>query len=137
MQKNKKFLLFASIMISGLLIAGISARVSTGESSTYEIQPEITLPQYRSDTARLIDSYERTVNRVLDARERDSRMVNYKMEKIGTKIDKLTEKVDKLSERMERIEKKLGIEQPTTANPPADNNQTSGSEKQQNHSQED
>lgn len=133
MQKNKKFFLFTSIMISGLLIAGISARISTGESSTYEIQPEIRLPEYRTDTARLIDSYERTVNRVLDLREKDSRLVNYKMEKIETKIDKLTDKLDKLSERMGRIEKELGIEQ----HPTADNNQPSEPEKQENQSPED
>lgn len=132
MRKNRKFFLFTSIMVSALLIAGLSARNSSGESN-YEIQPEIRLPEYKTDTARLIDSYERTVNRVLDLREQDSRLLNYKLEKIETKIDTLVNKLEKLSERMQRIEKELGIEQKATDKPPADNKQKDKPEKPENN----
>jgi hypothetical protein len=109
MQKNKKFFLFTSIMVLALLIAGLSARISNGEAS-YEVEHEIKLPEYKSDTARMIDSYERTVNRLMDMKNNNSALVNIKLQNIENKLDKLIRISEENSNRLQKIEEKLGIE---------------------------
>ena len=98
--------------------AGLAALIIVVWSSTsiqgvdYEVKPEITIPEYRTDAARAIDAYERIMNRYMDVTERNLDRIGADVRGIVRKLDFVGSKLTELSARMTRIEKALGIEQP-------------------------
>lgn len=82
---------------------------------TYEVRPEIRLPENRTDAARAIDAYERLMERYMALTERNFSGVNVDLKSIGKTLDSIDGKLAGLSERVARIEKALGIEPPKNA----------------------
>ncbi len=82
-----------------------------GESS-YEIQPRITVPAYRTDAARAIDAYERVMERFMNLTGRNLTDIDKEVKGIAGTLHSVDRKLAELSGRMARIEKALGIEQP-------------------------
>lgn len=82
-----------------------------GSNDTYEIEPEITLPEYRSDTARAIDAYERMMNRYIDLMRDQMNKFNVEVRDVSKKLDNIDKKLTELCIRVERIEEALGIEE--------------------------
>jgi hypothetical protein len=95
-------------LVLGLLILS-SAIMQAGEK-TYELRPEITLPEYRSDAARAIDAYERTMTHYMSLVERNLTGVNTDVRAVLRKLDSIDAKMIALSVRLARIEEVLGIE---------------------------
>ncbi|RKY24914.1 MAG: hypothetical protein DRP62_02645 [Planctomycetota bacterium] len=101
-----------------VVTAGLAALIIVVWSSTsiqgvdYEVKPEITIPEYRTDAARAIDAYERIMNRYMDVTERNLDRIGADVRGIVRKLDSVDNKLTELSVRMTRIEKALGIEQP-------------------------
>jgi hypothetical protein len=106
------------VIVAGAVICLMAARLAmsvTGkpfdgaqgrDRTKYEIDPWITTPEYKTDTARAIDAYERLMERYMDLSESyliDSQSVAQKLESIDAKLTDL-------SARLERIEKALGID---------------------------
>jgi hypothetical protein len=89
--------------------------VIEGYERTYEIRPEIRLPENRTDAARAIDAYERLMERYMSVTERNFGGVNVDLKGIGKRLDSIDGKLAGLSERVGRIEKALGIEPPKKA----------------------
>jgi hypothetical protein len=82
---------------------------------TYEIRPEDTLGSYRTDSARVMDAYERLMDRYMS-------LVEGKLTNMGTdaghvvrKLNSIENKIDNLATRIARIEKALNIPQPKQA----------------------
>jgi hypothetical protein len=88
-----------------------------GGQKTYEVEPQITIPEYRTDAARAIDAYERLMERYMDLTERNLFSVGADVRDIVKRLDSIDGKLTDLSGRIARIEKALGIEQPK---PPAE-----------------
>jgi len=84
--------------------------VIEGYERTYEVRPEIRLPENRTDAARAIDAYERLMERYMGVTERNFGGINVDLKGIGEKLDSIDGKLAGLSERVGRIEKALGIE---------------------------
>jgi len=84
-----------------------------GGQKTYEVQPWITIPEYRTDAARAIDAYERLMERQMDITEGNLAKIGADLKGIAERLDSIDSKLTELSTRIARIEKKLGIEQPT------------------------
>jgi len=102
------------------IVAGLIVCVSVvwycalieGSDRTYEIRPEIRLPEHRTDAARAIDAYERLMDRYMTLTERNLSGINVVMRSVGKKLESIDGKLTVLSIRMARIEKALGIEPP-------------------------
>ena len=86
--------------------------VIEGTEKTYEIRPEIRLPEQRTDAARAIDAYERLMERYMTLSERSFGGIGEDLKEVSRKLDSIDGKLAGLSERMGRIEKALGIEPP-------------------------
>jgi predicted Ser/Thr protein kinase len=88
------------------MAARLAVSVTGRDQMKYEIDPWITTPEYKTDTARAIDAYERLMERYMDLSESyliDSQSVAQKLESIDAKMDDL-------SARLARIEKAMGID---------------------------
>lgn len=102
------------------IVAGLIVCVSVvwycalieGSDRTYEIRPEIRLPEHRTDAARAIDAYERLMDRYMTLTERNLSGINVDMRSVAKKLESIDGKLTGLSIRMARIEKALGIEPP-------------------------
>jgi len=119
MSKGKKNLIFCGVLTSCivsvlafLLVTSYGAASIQGDETTYELRPEIWAPEYRTDTARAIDAYERLMERYMDLSERNYSRIGDNVENVIEKLDSLDKRLAQLSERIARIEKALDIEQP-------------------------
>lgn len=110
---NKNLLVVGAVLIVCLILIGFSGSIQGGEKS-YRIRPEITLPEYRTDTGRAIDAYERIMDRFINLTERDLTSINTDVKSITKQLFLIDCKLTELSTRMGRIEKALGIEQSET-----------------------
>ena len=111
MKTNKNLLAVAAGLVCCVMVVWFSRSIQGGEKS-YEIQPRITIPEYRTDAARAIDAYERLMERYMDMTERNLTGIGTNIRGVVKKLDSIDAKLTKLSARMARIEKALGIEQP-------------------------
>jgi len=99
------------LAVSVVIIAGAAAlwlsNSTVGSTKTYEIHPEITLPEYKTDTRYSIEAYERMMNRLMDLNERNFGGVRSEVKSLDRKLDLIDLKLTNLSERVARIEKIL------------------------------
>ena len=109
-KKNKNLLAVGAVLIACLIVVRLAGSIQGGEKS-YKVKPEITLPEYRTDTARVIDAYERVMDRFISLTERNLSGINTDVKNIAKELVLIDCKLTELSVRMARIEKALGIEQ--------------------------
>ena len=109
-EQNKNLLVIGVVLIVCFIIIGFSRSIQ-GRDRGYEIKPEIRLPEYRTDTGRAIDAYERVINRFMSLTEKNLTSINTDVKDIIKKLVLIDCKLTDISIRMGRIEKSLGIEQ--------------------------
>jgi hypothetical protein len=78
---------------------------------TYELRPEISVPEYRTDAARAIDAYEMLMHRFMDMTEINFARTERDIETVIGKLNSIEDRLRKLSGRIARIEKALRIEE--------------------------
>jgi len=83
-----------------------------GSEKLYEVHPYITTPEYRTDTARAIDAYERMMERYMDLTEINLVDLKTTLRDISQRLVSVDAKLTQLTSKMTKIEKALGIEQP-------------------------
>ena len=101
-------------VITGLVCCGVVVWFCTsiqGVEKSYEIQPQITIPEYRTDATRAIDAYERLMERYMDMTEGNLTRISSDTQRIIEKLDLMDAKLTKLCARTARIEKALRLEQ--------------------------
>ena len=69
MPRNKNLIMLSTALACFVIMAWLCISIR-GESS-YEFGPRITVPAYRTDTARAIDAYERMMERFIDMTGKD------------------------------------------------------------------
>lgn len=110
MSSKKRLILTIVAMVFCIVVGWLST--SVGQSRrTYETQI-YTTPEYRTDAARAIDAYERTMERYIDATERNFASLRDFSGTIADRLDAIDGKLAKLDERIARIEDHLGIVPP-------------------------
>lgn len=97
------------VLIICLIVLVVSSLI---QGSDYKIKPEITLPEYRTDTARAIDAYERVMDRFMSMTERNFTEIDTDVKGIAKQLVSIDINLKSISTRMMRIEKALGIDQP-------------------------
>ncbi|MCX5634531.1 MAG: hypothetical protein NTW55_01625 [Planctomycetota bacterium] len=111
MLTNRNLLIVAAVVICSVLSVWFSTSIQ-GESKTYEIQPQIAVPEYRTDAARAIDAYERMMELYIGLADGNLGKINSNVQDILRKMESIDSKLTDLSSRIGRIEKSLAIEQP-------------------------
>lgn len=106
--RTRNFLTVATGIVVCLIVIWLSGSIQGGEM-TYEIQPHVTMPGYRPESARAIDAYERLMDRYMGMTERNSVRIEREMESVIIKLDSIDGRLRELSARMARIEKAVGI----------------------------
>ncbi len=106
--RTPKFISIATVIFA-VIIVSFSGGSTKYRDEVVEIEHEITLPEYRSDAARAIDAYERTMNRYMSLTEKNLTMVSADMRSLKDNMNSIDDKLDKLSLRLARIEQALGI----------------------------
>jgi hypothetical protein len=110
MKTNRNLFAAAVIGLCCILVVWLSISIQ-GSQKKYEVQPHITIPEYKTDAARAIDAYERLMDRYMDLTERSIFRVDTDIRDVVKKLDSIDDKLTKLSARMAGIEKALGIKQ--------------------------
>jgi hypothetical protein len=112
--KMKKYLpTIVIILICCISIICFSGSIQSSQR-TYEVQPNLTIPEYKTDIDRVVDAYERGLDRYMDLTERNLTGMGSDLETIITKLDSIDAKLTELAAKTARIEKTLGIEVNTT-----------------------
>jgi hypothetical protein len=111
MNTNKNLSVVAAILVCCVLITWFSTSIR-GVETTYEVRPQISLPEYKTDAGRAIDAYERLMERHMNMTERNLNRIGTDIQQVTKKLDSIDGKLTELSFRMAKIEKVLGIEQP-------------------------
>lgn len=113
MRTNRNLLAIAAWTVVCVVVVWLSASIQ-GVENTYEIHPEITIPEYRTDAARAIDAYERLMQRYMDITEKNLIRLSADIKSVVRKLDSIDSKLRELSTRIAKIEKAVGVEQPKT-----------------------
>ena len=108
---NKKLLAVGAFVVCCVTVIWFSTSIQGG-SKTYELRPQISIPQYRTDAVRAIDAYERLMERYMNLTERNSTRIGTDIKEVIKRLDSINNKLTELSARMARIEKTFGIEEP-------------------------
>ena len=111
MSKNKNLLAVSIVLIVCLIVIAFSDPIH-GSEKKYEIEPEITLPEYQNDLGRVINAYERMMDHMMYINERNFAGINTDVKDINKKLVLIDRKLTELSKKMTRIEKALNINQP-------------------------
>ncbi len=109
--RSRNLLVVAAGLVCCVVLVWLSTSIQGGEK-TYEVRPQITLPEYRTDAARAIDAYERLMDRYMGLTERNLTRIGTGLKGVVKKLDSIDAKLTGLSARIARIERALGIEQP-------------------------
>ncbi len=110
MKQNRALLLISIAFVVGIIVIWSVTSIQGGQR-TYEVQPQITMPEYRTDAVRALDAYERLMNRYMDMVDRNLSNIDRDINSTAEKIDSIDVRLTELCERTARIEKALGIEQ--------------------------
>ena len=113
MRITKRLLAIAAAVTCCIILVCFSESIHGGQN-TYEIRPQIELPEHRTDVARIIDAYERLMDRYMDLTDRNSALIGMDIKDIAATLDSINVKLHELSTRTARIERALGIQQPAT-----------------------
>jgi hypothetical protein len=111
MKKSKNVLVITAAGVCCLVVVWLSTSIQ-GSQKTYELRPQISVPEYRTDAARAIDAYERLMDRYVDLTERNLFRVAGDMQGLAQRLDSIDDKLAELCARIADIEKALGVEQP-------------------------
>ncbi len=120
MKTNRNILAVFVVIIACSVVVWLSATIQ-GSQKTYEIQPRLTIPEYKTDLARVMDAYERLMERYMDLTERNQSIVGTDLKYVVTTLDSIDGRLTEFSARIARIETALGIGQPgSSLNPEPD-----------------
>ena len=111
MKTNRNMLAVFAVIIACSAVVWLSKSIQGGQK-TYEIQPHLTIPEYKTDLARVMDAYERLMERYLDLTQQNQSMVGTDLKYVVTTLDSIDRRLTEFSARIARIETALGIEQP-------------------------
>ena len=111
MRTSKNVLAVAATIVCCIIAIWLSTSIQGGQR-TYELQPRLTVPEYKTDVARITDAYERLMERYMDLTERNSALLGTDLRDVVMRLESIDSSLNELSARIAGIEKAFGIEQP-------------------------
>ncbi len=113
MKNSWKKMLVAAAVLALCIVLSSSTSIQ-GRGKDYEIRPEITLPEQKTDITRFIESYERILDRLITTNERGQLNLTDNIGNISEKLESINKKLNDVLTRLGRIEKALNIDEKTT-----------------------
>ena len=104
MRTQKRLLAVTAAILCCVIGVWFSTSIQGGQK-TYELEPRLTIPEYKTDVVRIMDAYERLMERYMDLTEGNLSMIGMDLRTAGARLDAI-------DARLMRLEKALGIEQP-------------------------
>ena len=117
MKTNKSTLAILVAIIVCSVLVWLSASIE-GSQKTYEIHPNIAMPGHKTDLARVMDAYERLMERYMDLTQQNQSIVGADLKYVVTTLDSIDGRLAEFSARIARIETALGIEKPKSPSIP-------------------
>jgi len=117
--KSKSRVLFLCAILSFVLVLMWFSGRDEAIEKTVEVEPWITVPEYRSDAGRVIDAYERMMERYMDVTQEDIGGIRGGVKLVSRKLSSIEMKLDRMEQRLVRIERTMGIKEPGTTPRPA------------------
>jgi hypothetical protein len=108
--KSSKSLWIVAAIITCVGIAVLFSGSLQGGQNTYELQPNLSIPEYKTDTARAIEAYERLMDRYMDLTGSHLSTVGMDLRNVVTKLDSIDDRLKEMETRMARIERALGAD---------------------------
>ena len=85
--------------------------INSSATSTYEVKPDVYVEAYKSDTVRIVESYERAVEGYQKLVEKNLDQNSQNFQLILCKLESLEHKIDDLSESLKKLELKSDSKQ--------------------------
>ncbi len=109
MRSNRRTYIAIAAVAVGIVVLALPSSVGQNQRN-YEIQTRVyATPDYRTDTMRAIEAYERVMERYMDASERNFAAVTADIGAVAVRLEAIDIGLAKLDARLERIERHLGI----------------------------
>ena len=109
--------------ISGLLVicmaAGFFSATLFGGQKRYEIRPEITLPEYKTEMDRVIEVYERMIDDHIKVMNDTMAELRGELKNVSKTLNTMEDSMSELSHQLETIQGRLGITVPEVKETPA------------------
>jgi hypothetical protein len=109
MKQNRYLLVMGAVAAICLIAAAVSTAIPDN-SKKYEVDTIVDVPEYKTDTARAIDAYERLMDRYMNLSEKLISQVGGDRQAVLTKLDLLDSRLADIATRLIRIENALGID---------------------------
>ena len=109
MEKNRNTLAILVVIVACSVLVWLSASIQGGQK-TYEIHPNIAMPEYKTELTRVMDAYERLMERYMDLTQQNQSIVGADLKYVVTTLDSIDGRLAEFSARIARIETALGIE---------------------------
>ena len=114
MRTNKKLLAVAAAIVCCVIAVWSSTSIH-GSPNTYELRPQVGIPEHKTDIVRVVDAYERLMERYMDITDRNSASMSEDIRSIAISLDSIDARLADLSARTARIERAFGIQQPESS----------------------
>lgn len=108
LDRKNIFIVFFSVILILVVICFFGR--TEAATRNYDIRNEISTPEYKTDTARAIDAYERVMDRFMDQNQENLSALDSDIKQVLTTLNAIEIRLTQISERQLRIEKALGIE---------------------------
>ena len=109
MKTRKSLLGVAAVIVCGGVAVWFSASIQGGQKS-YNLQPDLTIPEYKTDTDHVMEAYERLMDRYMDLTGNHLATVGMDLRNIVARLDSIDARLTELSTRLARIERAIGSE---------------------------
>ncbi len=118
MRSNRRTYVAVAVVVSSIVVLALSTSVGQSRRN-YDVETRIyATPEYRTDTTRAIDAYERVMERYMDASDRNFAAMAADIGAVAVRLEAIDARLEKLDWRLERIERHLGILPPLPAADP-------------------
>ncbi|OHB76649.1 MAG: hypothetical protein A2Z25_18105 [Planctomycetes bacterium RBG_16_55_9] len=108
MKTSKSLLVVLMVMVCGIIVVWFSGSIRGGQK-TYNLQPDLTIPEYKTDTVHVMEAYERLMDRYMDLTGSHLATVGMDLRNVVARLDALDGRLAELSTRLARIEQTLGV----------------------------
>lgn len=118
-KENKNLLAVGIFLLVCFIALCFSTTIYGGQE--YQVRPEISIPEHRTDTGRAMDAYERLMDRFMNMTERNLIGIDRDVRGISGQLASINSKLSEISTRIANIEKKLEAQrpvEPVKATPP-------------------
>ena len=100
--RRMHILAVGAVIVTAIVLVAWSGDEQPGGTVHYEVRPTIRNPQYRSDTARAIDAYERLMERYMD-------LTQSNLLTLQTDLREMTHRMSRLETLVVQLNQTLGV----------------------------